>query len=670
MPAQQDVSTAVPDKTFAAIATEGWPVRSPRVSARIAFVIATAIFSIVFIANCWIGDDAFITFRVSENLINGYGPRWNVAERVQVFTNPLWMLLMAGVAAVTGEFYYTAMAVSFVVCLAMLAVIWRGLARPSDGWLALALLVSSKSFIDYTSSGLENALGYLLLATFITLVLRPNLGVGLVAKLPVLVFIASLAFVNRADMVLLYAPVLVWLVWHTIRERGWREARWIMLASAPAWGWILFAIVYYGFPFPNTYYAKAQSGMPQWLQLRQGLAYTVSSLRFDPITLATIAAAVGVSVVAGGVRARLFAAGAAIYVFYTIWVGGDFMAGRFFSGPFLVAALLLAHLPKQPFTALGAVALIAGFNIINPLAPLKSIPKLEMGWNWRLQNGVKDDRGATIGGAGPLAFEVFRRMPDNAMAREARSLHASPDQVLVHPWIGEVGFWAGPTKYIIDPNGLSDPLLARLPIPPHFYFEFWVSHFTREVPAGYLESRRAEQNLIEDPIIRDYYDKLLRVTTGPIFSLARFRDAFYLNWHQRDFKTRVKGRQRLNAVVRVTNPLLWTHAGWLDEPSSLIRASGQPGYLVMGPGTPLSAGTFRVRWTGTTDQAQKPDLGWVEICHRDCRIQVAKNQIAPNGDTLAEVTLQVPKEIRDVEFRMYVNSHSGINLSSVSINQQ
>jgi len=666
---RSDASPTVREHSPHGDITGAWPRRS----ARAAFILAAVVFGIVFIANCWIGDDAFITFRVSDNLINGFGPRWNVAERVQVFTNPLWMFLMAAVAAVTGEFYYTAMMVSFVVCLIMLGVIWRGLARPVDGWLALALLVSSKAFIDYTSSGLENPLGYLLLAIFTMLVLgRRDRDAAPAASLPLLVLIASLAFVNRADMVLLYAPVLVWLIARRYSALGWRDGRWLLLAAAPAWGWLLFAVIYYGFPFPNTYYAKAQSGMPHWLQLRQGFAYTASSLRFDPITLATIAAAFGVSMVAGGARARLFGASAAAYVFYTIWVGGDFMAGRFFSGPFLLSALLLAHLPKRASTAVAAIALIAAFNIVHPLAPLKSIPLLEMGWNWRLQNGVKDDRGATIAGASPLAFEVFRRMPDNAMAREARSLRASPERVLVHPWIGEVGFYAGPTKYIIDPNALSDPLLARLPIPPHFYFEFWVSHFTRELPAGYLESRREGRTRVEDPISHAYFDKLLRVTTAPVFSLDRFKDVFDLNWRQRNFKARVKSRQRLDAVVRVTNPLFWTHAGWLDEPSSLLRSNGEPGYLLMGPGTPLGAGFYRVRWNGSTAQELTADAGYVEVCHRDCREPLAKSPLGPiQGDTIAEITFQLPREIRDVEFRMYVNrGNNGINLSSVSITQR
>jgi hypothetical protein len=77
-----------------------------------------------------------------------------------------------------------------------------------------------------------------------------------------------------------------------------------------------------------------------------------------------------------------------------------------------------------------------------------------------------------------------------------------------------------------------------------------------------------------------------------------------------------------------------------------------------------------VRWTGTMLDPQKADVGFVEICHRDCRVQPARNQIAPDGETLAEITFQLSGEIRDVELRMYVNGASGITLSSVSVTQQ
>ena len=40
----------------------------------------------------------------------------------------------------------------------------------------------------------------------------------------------------------------------------------------------------------------------------------------------------------------------------------------------------------------------------------------------------------------------------------------------------------------MDSNALSDPLLARLPVSPRLYFEFYAGHFFRDLPAGYLES--------------------------------------------------------------------------------------------------------------------------------------------------------------------------------------
>ena len=40
----------------------------------------------------WIGEDAFITFRTVDQFVHGNGLRWNVDERVQAYTHPLWML--------------------------------------------------------------------------------------------------------------------------------------------------------------------------------------------------------------------------------------------------------------------------------------------------------------------------------------------------------------------------------------------------------------------------------------------------------------------------------------------------------------------------------------------------------------------------------------------------
>ena len=43
----------------------------------------------------WVQEDAFIDFRVVGNLLAGYGPVFNVGERVEVYSDPLWVGLLA-----------------------------------------------------------------------------------------------------------------------------------------------------------------------------------------------------------------------------------------------------------------------------------------------------------------------------------------------------------------------------------------------------------------------------------------------------------------------------------------------------------------------------------------------------------------------------------------------
>lgn len=106
-----------------------------------------AIFTYLFFANSWVGDDAYITFRGIDNFVNGYGLRWNPAERVQAYTNPLWLFLLTPFYAATREIFYTSLAVSLALCLTVLLIARRAFSR-IDRWVLLAaVLFSSKAFI-------------------------------------------------------------------------------------------------------------------------------------------------------------------------------------------------------------------------------------------------------------------------------------------------------------------------------------------------------------------------------------------------------------------------------------------------------------------------------------------------------------------------------------------
>src|SRR5450432_1921923 len=59
-------------------------------------VLASLLVGYVTFVNAWCGDDPYITLRTVDNAIKGYGLTWNPYERVQVFTDPLWALLLTG----------------------------------------------------------------------------------------------------------------------------------------------------------------------------------------------------------------------------------------------------------------------------------------------------------------------------------------------------------------------------------------------------------------------------------------------------------------------------------------------------------------------------------------------------------------------------------------------
>ena len=58
-------------------------------------VAVTTVLLAVAVRVAWLGDDAYITLRTVENWCSGLGLRWNLVDRVQTFTHPLWMLLLA-----------------------------------------------------------------------------------------------------------------------------------------------------------------------------------------------------------------------------------------------------------------------------------------------------------------------------------------------------------------------------------------------------------------------------------------------------------------------------------------------------------------------------------------------------------------------------------------------
>ena len=637
---------------------------------RILLVFLVAAFTYVFLANAWLGDDAYITFRTIWNALHGYGPVFNPGERVQAFTHPLWFLVMTGAHALTGEFFFTSLAVSYGFALAAVLTIVRSTRHLWSGVVAFLWLLSSKAFVDYTSSGLEYPLSYLLLALFYVrfcAVTDEPLSDRSLRRFGLL---AGLAFVNRIDSILLFAAPLAWLAIRGVRKRDQRIKPLLLACAVPVAAWLLFATFYYGFPLPNTFHAKVATGIPASLLYRQGFAYLLNSFAHDPVTLGTVGIAAALAV-GSSLPIRLAALSSLLYVAYTVSVGGDFMSGRFFAMPFLVAVVsILRILHAVPYQAVGGAGLVL-YNVLMPLAPVKTTANYDAAWPWQSQNGIKDERGHYHRITNVFFFSPFRELPDHTWMREGLSFGQGPDKVTVQGSIGFFGLAAGPTKHIVDRNGLSDPLLARLPVSPRLYFEFYAGHYFRDLPEGYLETLATGSNQLADPVLHRYYDRLKDVISGPLFSTARLWSLWYLTAGAgRDVAERYESRRPIVLSIPASNERFSTDAGERDPEAHVIRSKGRPGYLQYGPAIPVKAGVYRARWIGVVDEGSDGPLGFVDAWDNDillARREIVAGEVQPDERRIAELDFVLTRPTGHLEYRIWVNGRRSITLERVEL---
>lgn len=464
-------------------------------------VVALLAFAVVALRCAWMSDDAFITLRHLEHLCEGHGLRYNVAERVQAFTHPLWALLLLPGHALTRDPYYPPLVLSLVVGTAAVALAaWRTAPSALAGAAGLVLWTGSKAFVDFTTSGLENPLTHLLAAGFAVELLgrrRPAVLAGL----------TGLMMTNRLDTVLLVGPALAWAAW---TSRTWRPLLW---ALPPLVAWHGFSLVYYGFALPNTAYAKLSHGIGRVELLTAGGYWLSWATRIDPTTVLLCVAGLAASLRERSLAA--LAAGPALYIAYVVWVGGDFMGDRFLSAPVLLLVIPLLRLPRF---ALGGITLVGLFaSLASPWSPWWSGPDYRKA---PASDGIVDERGFYWKGAGWLSSTPGGR-PAHRFAKTGERVGARGDDHLLKAVAGFVGYYAGPDTHVVDPLGLTDPLLARLPA--EFDPDWRTGHFRRHVPRGYVQAAGTDDVQLPTADAQALNDALGVVTRGPLFTVERWR---------------------------------------------------------------------------------------------------------------------------------------------------
>ena len=509
---------------------EARDLTAERAERRIVSVVTLTVLSALVIRTAWVSDDAYITFRTIDNFFHGYGLRWNVAERVQAYTHPLWMLVVAAGYSITNEPYYTSIAISLLLTLATMYLLINKIATGIPAALAATLaLLLSRAFIDYSTSGLENALTHCLLVLFFLVYFATSTGPR---RLFVLTLLTSLLATNHADTVLLVLPALAVAAW---RARGKAALGALTAGVVPIVVWEVFSLLYYGFLLPNTAYAKLlRTGVPASALAAQGLLYLLDSIKSDPITLTTIAGASALAIANRMSRTVPIVLGFALYLIWVIRIGGDFMSGRLLSAPLICAAVILCRvstlrLDRWVGAFVYATIVVIGITSLRStlfgsgISPNGAVPASLIG-----PSGIADERLVYFQEAGLVnVTRAMRPVGGRVKNPAVPDLLSSGTQLRVEQLaqVGYHGYYAGPAVHVIDQLGLGDPLLARLPS-----IGSWrIGHFYRGLPDGYRETVETGVNHLQDPGLIAYYNRLSAITRGPVFSRARLQTILRMN---------------------------------------------------------------------------------------------------------------------------------------------
>lgn len=218
----------------------------------------------------WIVDDAGISISFSRNLAYGYGLVPQAGQcPIECYSNFTWVLLLSTFFLIHNfDIVLTPKIVSAVLILATFVILFFILKKISKHYLLasiviLSLLAINTPFAIWTTSGMENPLYVFLI---VLLLYQLQLLTENDKKVSLLVgtgLNCALIALTRPDGILYAAVFPVLLICQSIRNektfiRSLSKSLLIYLGSffLIYGGYLLFRLNYFGYLFPNTYYAK------------------------------------------------------------------------------------------------------------------------------------------------------------------------------------------------------------------------------------------------------------------------------------------------------------------------------------------------------------------------------------------------------------------------------
>ncbi len=206
-------------------------------------------------------EDAYITFRYARNLAEGFGLVFNLGDRVEGYSNFLWVLVLALIHKLGWDMISFSRAVGALCNLVSLGLVWfiprrYFYLKGCTTLLGPLLYILFLPFHFYAASGLETSL-------FTCLLLLGLLVVFWAADRPLRFMAACCIFLliafTRPEGITYFIFLAAYILWRSISKQEPLKnylpgiAFFVVCYGA----FVLWRLNYFGLPFPNTYYAKS-----------------------------------------------------------------------------------------------------------------------------------------------------------------------------------------------------------------------------------------------------------------------------------------------------------------------------------------------------------------------------------------------------------------------------
>ncbi len=287
----------------------------------------------------YLTDDTYIFLRYARNIAEGNGAVFNLGERVEGFTSPLWTFLLAGLAPLCSDLE-TLVEVLSLACGGGVVVLLLTALRRQTGSLSrgdavvLGLgLAGGPALALWSASGMDVMLFTLLTGACLVSAMSDRHRTALSVRTAMLLLLATL---TRPEGVL----VALYVAGYFVYEK--RSVR-VMVGYVGAVGCMfLIRYAYFGAWLPNTYHAKMTFGVAT--RLSNGVAYILPALGANwplVVSLLVLLAVGWKKRLLTGLPVLFLGGWVMLWIAYVLHVGGDHLTLFRFLMPVLPALFLL-----------------------------------------------------------------------------------------------------------------------------------------------------------------------------------------------------------------------------------------------------------------------------------------------------------------------------------------